>query len=96
MSDIENTTAKLNRVLQSVKKWMDFKHLKLNENKTEYTLVGKKDNLRNLGIINMNINGNDIHVTDKVRDFSVLLNCNLTLSNQINNCWTSSKKYHIC
>jgi len=83
--DIENTTEKFNRVLQSVKEWVDFKHLKLNENKTEYMLVGKKDKLKNLGIVNMNINGNNIHVTVNVRDLGVLLDCNLTLSKQINN-----------
>ena len=63
---------------------MDFKHLKLNENKTEYMLVGKKNNLRDLGIVNMNINGNNVHVADRVRDLGVLLDCNLTLSDQIN------------
>ena len=84
VSDIENTTENLNRILQSVREWMDFKHLKLNENKTEYMLVGKKNNLRDLGIVNMNINGNNIHVADRVRDLGVLLDCNLTLSDQIN------------
>ena len=83
--DIRSTSEKLNSVLHSVKEWMDFKHLKLNENKTEYMLVGKKNSLRDLGDVNMYINGNQAHIADKVRDLGVLLDCNLSLNSQINN-----------
>ena len=85
VSDINNTTEKLNSVLQSVKEWMDLKHLKLNENKTEYMLVGKRDNLSNLGNTDMYINGDQVHVAERVRDLGVQLDCNLTLGNQISN-----------
>ena len=57
ISSIDITAEMLNRVLKSVKEWMDFKHLKLNKNKTEFMLVGKKENLGNLGVTNLTING---------------------------------------
>ena len=75
----------LNRVLKSVKEWMDFKHLKLNENKTEFMLVGKKENLGNLGVTNLTINGIQIQIADKVRDLGMIIDSNLNLNPQINN-----------
>lgn len=43
ITDIENTSAKINSVINSVKDWMHYKQLKLNDDKTEFMLVGKKD-----------------------------------------------------
>lgn len=46
ITDIENTSAKINDVIKSVKDWMHYKQLKLNENKTGFMLVGRKDSSR--------------------------------------------------
>ena len=85
ITDIDSVTERLNHVLSNVKKWMDFKHLKLNENKTEYMVVGKKECLRNLNVNNIIINGNQVQIANKVKDLGVQIDCNLTLNSQINN-----------
>ena len=64
---------------------MDHKHLKLNENKTEYMFVGKKNCLRNIDFNNMIINGNQIQVVENVRNLGVAFDSSSTFGNQINN-----------
>ena len=83
--DIDDTTVKLNNILLSVREWMDFKQLKLNENKTEYMIVGSKNRIWKFGNINMKVNENQVQIADKVRDLGVILDCNLSLNAQINN-----------
>ena len=85
ITDIESTSVKINSVIDSVKDWMQYKQLKLNDEKTEFMLVGKKDTLRYFGDDNMIINGNEIHIVESVRDLGVSLDSNLTLKSQINN-----------
>ena len=85
INDIDITIENINEVLKSVKEWMDFKHLKLNENKTEYMLIGKKDSLRILSGTNITINGNVVQTAERVKDLGVTIDSNLTLNSQINN-----------
>ncbi|XP_068202871.1 uncharacterized protein [Palaemon carinicauda] len=64
---------------------MTFKQLKLNENKTEFMVVGKRNGLRNLGYIQRDMNNDSVSISSKARDLDVILDCNLSLNAQINN-----------
>ena len=79
ITNIENTSAKINSVINSVKNWMRYKQLKLNNDKTEFMLVGKKVNLSNLGDFSMTISGNEVNTVESVCDLGVLLDSTLTL-----------------
>ena len=85
INNIVNTRAKLTNILTCVKEWMTLKQLKLNENKTEFMLVGGKLGLRNLGDFQLVVNNSQVMISDKVRDLGVQLDCNLSLVGQINN-----------
>ena len=85
ITDINTVSEVLNNILKKVKEWMDFKHLKLNEDKTEFILIGKKERLREIDVMNLTINGNQVNTVDVVRDLGVLIDSNLTFNNQINN-----------
>ena len=85
ITDLDDTMEKISDVLRCIKEWMDCKHLKLNESKTEYMLVGKKENLRYMDIGNIFINGSQIQIAESVRDLGVLLDCNLNFDCQIKN-----------
>ncbi|XP_068212679.1 uncharacterized protein [Palaemon carinicauda] len=85
INDIDDTTETLNIILSSVREWMTIKHLKLNQNKTEFMVVGKENSTRNLGDIQININNNSVPISSKVRDLGVSLDCNFCFSAQMNN-----------
>ena len=70
--------------MKDIKDWMRQKQLKLNEDKTECLIVGKKGDLRRLEDIgSLNIDGNDISVTKSVKDLGVMLDKNLSMKEQI-------------
>ena len=79
ITDIENTSAKINSVINSVKDWMHYKQLKLNDDKTEFMLVGNKESLSHFGDGNMTVSGNEVHIVESVCDLGVLLDSTLTL-----------------
>ena len=64
---------------------MHYKQLKLNGDKTEFMLVGKKDSLSHFGDSNMTVSGNEVHIVESVRDLGALLDSTLTLKCLINN-----------
>ena len=83
-SNIEDTTDKMKDIMKDIKDWMRQKQLKLNEDKTECLIVGKKGDLRRLEDIgSLNIDGNDISVTKSVKDLGVMLDKNLSMKEQI-------------
>ena len=57
----------------------------LNDDKSEFMLVGKKVNLSNLGDVSMTISGSEVNIVESVCDLGVLLDSTLTLKCQINN-----------
>ena len=85
ISDIRVTCENLTNILNNIKNWMNYKQLKLNINKTEYLLVGKRCDLNRLYNMPLIINDNQIKVVETVKDLGVLLDCNLSMNAQISN-----------
>ncbi|XP_076049597.1 uncharacterized protein LOC143030329 [Oratosquilla oratoria] len=84
MSDVNDAEEKLETVLSDVKSWMDGKQLKLNPNKTEVLIVGKKMSLRRLGTRSLRILDSTLDGRSAVKDLGVLLDENLSFEAQIN------------
>ena len=84
--NIQDTENVLNRVMTDVKRWMDSKQLKLNEDKTECLIIGKKCALKNLTVLphSFNVLGTEIKVLEEVKDLGVTLDKHLSLNEQIN------------
>ena len=84
-SGVQDTEKKLFEIMQDVKKWMDSKQLKLNEDKTECLVVGKKNDVRKFRMSSLKMHETTVEVKTVVRDLGVLLDCHLSFHNQINN-----------
>ena len=59
--------------MREVKNWMDSKQLKLNEDKTECIIVGKKTCLRRFGISSLKIQETEVEVKRVVKDLEFYL-----------------------
>lgn len=94
VTDIEATCGTLSHVLNNIKTWMMYKQLKLNVNKTEYMIVGKRHDLNTLGELQFVVNNNQIEFVDKVRDLGVLLDSTLSFSSQISSVLRTTS-YHL-
>ena len=85
VTDIDATCGMIDLVLENIKTWMMYKQLKLNVNKTEYMIVGKKSDLSALNGLHLVIDNNQVEFVDKVKDLGVLLDNTLSFNSQINN-----------
>ena len=80
--------------MTAVKKWMNHKKLKLNEEKTECLIVGKKGDLQRLNVNNINILGKEFDVTKPIRNLGVTFDKSLTFRDHINHI-TNMAGYHL-
>ena len=83
-SGIENTKRIIEEIVKTIKDWMNYKKLKLNENKTEFLFVARKDDDTGTEFRSMKINNEEINFKECVRDLGVLIDSNLTFEQQIN------------
>ena len=75
----------LSEIMRDIKKWMDCKQLKMNENKTECIVIGKKGDVQRLGgLQSLDMNGKTVTVSDKVTSLGVIIDRNMNLNDQIN------------
>ncbi len=85
VNDILDAENCLTSVMLDIKKWMDGKELKLNEDNTECMLVGKKDILRRSnGLDRLTINNKIVNVSNEVRDPGVIIDKHLNFETPIN------------
>ena len=85
VTDIDEIERRLTAIMDDIRSWMAFKQLKLNEDKTECLIVGKKQNLERLGNLNnLRLYNTTVEVKKSVKDLGVILDCNMSLKDQIN------------
>ena len=85
LNNISDVEEKLNTIMLDVNSWMGMKQLKLNNDKTECLIVGKKNDIIRFGQVSqLSIQGNGISINDCVKDLGVMLDSNLTFDTQIN------------
>ena len=84
LSDVDSTEDKLSRIMVDVGKWMESKHLKLNDDKTECLIVGKSHDRRRLDLSRLRINGNIMEVATTAKDLGVIIDSDLLFKDQIN------------
>ena len=86
LSTEQDTVDKVGRIMTDIKNWMQRKKLKLNDDKTECMLFGTKNSLKNYQqFLNIRIGETDIEFVPVVRNLGVMIDCNLTMRNQILN-----------
>ena len=85
VTDIDEIERRLTAIMDDIRSWMAFKQLKLNEDKTECLIVGKKRDLERPGNLNnFRLYNTTVEVKNSVKDLGMILVCNLSLKDQIN------------
>ena len=84
LGNVEDSESKINDVMIDVKRWMNSKQLKLNDNKTECLLVGRKHDLRRFDIANLRVLDNVFEVMNPIKNLGIIFDCNLSFNVQIN------------
>ncbi len=83
VDNIDNTEGKIKLIMDDVGKWMESKQLKLNQDKTECLILGKNKDIRRINIPTLCIFGISLETCETVRDLGILLDCNLSMKEQI-------------
>lgn len=83
-SSIEKTKQEIEICTMKIKAWMDKNSLKMNEEKTEVIVLGRKIHLRNLRIETVNIAGAPIKVSNSIKYLGFRIDQYLSMEDQIN------------
>ena len=84
INNVEDSISALNSLLYDIKQWMAKKKLKLNEEKTEYLIIGTKhDTTKYDELKEVSINNQGIVLSRSVRDLGFVIDNNLTCNEQI-------------
>ena len=94
VNDINETVRSITTIITEIKNWMNYKKLKLNEDKTECLLIGKKSKLLALNIRNINLMGNKVKITEQIKSLGVIFDETLSFNAQINQA-TRTAGYHL-
>ena len=82
---VQDAERKIESVMKDIKSWMVKKKLKLNEEKTECMLFGRKNSLKKFDHVNrIKIGTTTIEIVKKVKDLGVYIDKELKLEDQIN------------
>ena len=85
VKSIQEAERKIEMVMKDIKSWMVKKKLKLNEDKTECMLFGKKHSLKRYDHVNqIKIGTTTIEIVKKVKDLGVYIDKELKMEEQIN------------
>ena len=74
---------KLQLCITDVQNWMTCNKLKLNENKTEFIVLGTPQNLKKLPQISLHIGDARIDPTDSVCNLGIMFDSHMTMSKQV-------------
>ena len=85
MDNVENVQRKLSQIMIDIKTWMNGKQLKLNEDKTECLIIGKRNDARRFeNVEQLVVNNCSLRVTDCTKNLGIMLDSRLSLDVQVN------------
>ena len=82
-NDEDNTIHQLQDCCMRVKNWMDHNRLKMNSNKTEFILIGSKQQLQKCYTSQININSENIIMSETIKYLGAWLDSNLSFKKHI-------------
>jgi hypothetical protein len=80
--------------ISEIRLWMNCNFLKLNDDKTEFMLIGSKQQLNKVSIDHIKIGDSSVQTVQKVRNLGVMLDSSMTLEAHVSSIVKSSS-YHI-
>ena len=96
----KDTIHQLQDSCSKVKNWMDYNRLKMNSNKTEFILIGSKQQLQKCNTKQININNENITMSETIKYLGAWIDSNLSFRKHImerckNAMWNLHKLKHI-
>ena len=86
-TDVSDKMSRIEKCLVEIKLWMVNHFMKLNEDKTEFILLGKKAVVHNCDSLTLSFNGTEIHQTtfkkDTAKSLGVKMDSDLSMKRQI-------------
>ena len=76
---------KLEKCVSSISSWMTENRLKLNSEKTEFMLIGTKQQLSKMTFSTVNINNQQIQTRKSVRNLGVIFDAEMKMNEHVNN-----------
>ena len=84
--DIDENMAKLETCISDIRKWMTESHLKLNDEKTEFLLLGNSRQLSKINVSHVQIGSARVSPVGQARNLGVIFNSSMSLEAQVSNC----------
>ena len=84
LTNIVEAEIKVNEIMSEIKRWMNSKRLKLNEDKTECLVIGKNSDLVRYDLTNIKVLDTDMPLSNKVKDLGIIIDKNLSFCDQVN------------
>jgi hypothetical protein len=82
--DEAESLRKLEECLSEVRKWMAQNYLKLNDDKTDFIIMGSKKNLNKVSTTHVKIGGVSIKAADKITNIGATVDKHMKLERQVN------------
>jgi hypothetical protein len=81
--NIESATACMEACIEEIRQWMHENHLKLNDSKTEFLIIGTKHQLSQLGDVSIKIGDEAIPSTSSARNIGVMFDAEMNMKEQV-------------
>jgi hypothetical protein len=84
--DYINAASQMESCLEELKVWMNDNHLKLNEDKTEYLMIGRPSSINRISVpLTLNVGTSVIHASKVAKNIGVVFDTELSMVPHINN-----------
>ena len=94
MSSEETAFVNLENCVKDVRSWMLFNKLKLNDNKTEFIVIGTHQQLQKVSTQSLSIGNAQINSSKSARNIGAWFDCHLNMQSHISNICKSAS-YHL-
>jgi hypothetical protein len=83
ISELSSALSTMENCIQEICNWMAGNHLKMNEEKTGFMILGSKHNLSKLTNIKLNIGGHSVYPSESARNIGVIFNSTMSMEHHV-------------
>ncbi|XP_071794571.1 uncharacterized protein [Asterias amurensis] len=84
--NVDSCISQMERCISDIQRWMGESHLKLNESKTEFVLLGSRQQLSKVVVPHIKIGSSLVVPAEKVKNLGAILDPKLSLVHHLSNC----------
>ena len=85
-AEIDRWIARTEACISDIRRWMQESYLKLNDNKTQFLLLGSRQQLAKFEVLHVHIGTTSVSPVEKSRNLGVIFDSNMTMESQVSNC----------